>query len=174
MGRHLEVHHQDVIQRIETIGALVGSSATVRSSSSYLPTKRRRCAASVHMLDIDYGVFCIQIFRKHLDCNFRHSQGTSFSRLCIPSRLPFPHVNILLNAEYTRLTMHMMFRTRAYVDDPMPLRSCTKIFHGCDRELDKILDVVCTDSPTRVAVLGPGGIGGCQCPTSYFSVNAHF
>ncbi len=32
MGRHLIVQHQEVIQRIETIGALVGSTSTVRSS----------------------------------------------------------------------------------------------------------------------------------------------
>ncbi|KLO17087.1 TPR-like protein [Schizopora paradoxa] len=89
MGRHLEVHHKEVMQQIETIGALVTSPSSKAS----------------------------------------------------------------------QLRLSAQPGTRAYVDSPMPLRSCPKIFHGRDRELERLLDVVCTDSPTRVAVLGPGGVG---------------
>lgn len=165
MGRHLEVHHKEVMQQIETIGALVTSPSSVRYSSSYLDVIWWRAAPSVHMMHTDCGGFLPKFSESIPSTTF----GTARVRLrpayvnCVRLPLPTSSFKALLRSQlrvHKTDYMHMIFRTKAYVDAPMPLRSCPKIFHGRDRELGRLLDVVCTDSPTRVAVLGPGGVGG--------------
>ncbi|KZV60721.1 TPR-like protein [Peniophora sp. CONT] len=136
-----------IVKTLEVLHACKGDSLRPISRIR-LYFNRGELLGNVRQCRLDLQA-ALDLFNARLHVNNTFAIHLQYKKLEIQDR----KLDALLEQPTVAFSMH----TSSSFDARLP--PSPSIFHGRAREVDHIVDIVCHKAPSRVAILGPGGIG---------------